>query len=241
MKQQIKCLFLLLLPSADGYTYTRRPRWYSAPIRLNSQPLFASPYDDVDDSNKWVSSNFIPDEQSIQSWDQPLPPTDDDNQTSGYSTPATSPSSNIEEDDGQTWIDTISQIAAEEITFINTEVDRADKLRLMQEWGFSKDTIAATLDVATDASREIDPTNQLLSIFQDVTKKTGFGMVVKDVDDVDPKSVESHTTIERDEDTGEPIRSQMVYVDEHTCIGCTNCAMIAQSTFFMEESLGRAR
>jgi ferredoxin len=25
---------------------------------------------------------------------------------------------------------------------------------------------------------------------------------------------------------------QMVYVDEHTCIGCTNCAMIAQSTFF---------
>jgi NAD-dependent dihydropyrimidine dehydrogenase PreA subunit len=108
-------------------------------------------------------------------------------------------------------------------------------------WGFSKDTIAATLDVATDASREIDPTNQLLSIFQDVTKKTGFGMVVKDVDDVDPKSVESHTTIERDEDTGEPIRSQMVYVDEHTCIGCTNCAMIAQSTFFMEESLGRAR
>ena len=33
----------------------------------------------------------------------------------------------------------------------------------------------------------------------------------------------------------------MVYVDEVTCIGCTNCAMIAQSTFFMEPEHGRAR
>jgi len=32
-----------------------------------------------------------------------------------------------------------------------------------------------------------------------------------------------------------------VYVDEHTCIGCTNCAMVAQSTFFMQEEHGRAR
>ena len=40
---------------------------------------------------------------------------------------------------------------------------------------------------------------------------------------------------------GEPIRTQMVYVDEHTCIGCTNCAMIAQSTFFMNDEHGRAR
>jgi ferredoxin len=32
-----------------------------------------------------------------------------------------------------------------------------------------------------------------------------------------------------------------VYVDEHTCIGCTNCAMIAQSTFFMHSEHGRAR
>ena len=28
---------------------------------------------------------------------------------------------------------------------------------------------------------------------------------------------------------------------EHACIGCTNCAMVAQSTFFMESGLGRAR
>ena len=49
------------------------------------------------------------------------------------------------------------------------------------------------------------------------------------------------TTVERDEETGELIRTQMVYVDEHACIGCTHCAMVAQSTFFKEPELGRAR
>lgn len=43
------------------------------------------------------------------------------------------------------------------------------------------------------------------------------------------------------EESGEVGRTQMVYVDEHSCIGCTNCAMIAPSTFFMEDYLGRAR
>jgi len=31
------------------------------------------------------------------------------------------------------------------------------------------------------------------------------------------------------------------YVDEVSCIGCTNCANLARSTFFMEEDYGRAR
>jgi len=35
--------------------------------------------------------------------------------------------------------------------------------------------------------------------------------------------VESHAKVEKDPDTGEPIRSQMVYVDEHTCIGTIFC------------------
>jgi len=51
-------------------------------------------------------------------------------------------------------------------------------------------------------------------------------------------------------DTGAPkLRGQdlsreeraFVFVDEHTCIGCTNCAMIARNTFKMEEDHGRAR
>ena len=61
------------------------------------------------------------------------------------------------------------------------------------------------------------------------------------LDDVDLETVESHTRVEIDDETGEPVRQQMVYVDEHTCIGCTNCAMIAQSTFYMNSEHGRAR
>eukprot|EP00960_Hanusia_phi_P060758 764615-Hanusia_phi.AAC.1 len=57
---------------------------------------------------------------------------------------------------------------------------------------------------------------------------------------------------------GEPALDRFVYVDEATCIGCTNCAtvneeeqtkgseeknplQVARSTFFMEQSYGRAR
>uniref|UniRef100_A0A7S4KAG0 Calmodulin n=1 Tax=Odontella aurita TaxID=265563 RepID=A0A7S4KAG0_9STRA len=60
-------------------------------------------------------------------------------------------------------------------------------------------------------------------------------------DDLDLAEVESHTTVERDPVTNEHTRKQMVYVDEYNCIGCTACAQIASSTFFMEEENGRAR
>jgi ferredoxin len=36
-------------------------------------------------------------------------------------------------------------------------------------------------------------------------------------------------------------RRECVFVDEHTCIGCYNCAMIARNTFYMEDAHGRAR
>lgn len=51
----------------------------------------------------------------------------------------------------------------------------------------------------------------------------------------------SHMTLELDED-GEPELARFTYVDESTCIGCKNCALVARNTFFMEESLaGKAR
>jgi len=244
-QSQIICLFL---SSVDAYSLARRVQSHPDPVFFRSrlQRLFASPspYDDGEDPNKWISSSISENlEQYVESWNQPLSPANVEVTKDSSTLPIDSQSKlkSLEEDDGQNWIDTITQIAADEISFINTEVDRADKVRMMQEWGFAKDIIATTLGVATDSSGEMDPNDRLLSMFQDVTKKTGFGMVVKDVDEVDPKTVESHTTIDRDEDTGEPIRSQMVYVDEYTCIGCTNCATIAQSTFFMEDYLGRAR
>lgn len=50
----------------------------------------------------------------------------------------------------------------------------------------------------------------------------------------------SHEHIDRFED-GEPKQLRFTYVDEHTCVGCYHCAMIARCTFFMEEQHGRAR
>ena len=53
--------------------------------------------------------------------------------------------------------------------------------------------------------------------------------------------VPSHLTLEIDED-GAPTLARFTYVDEDTCIGCKNCAFVARSTFFMEESFaGKAR
>ena len=144
-------------------------------------------------------------------------------------------------DDGgeEAWLDTLASITAEEIEFNLQEADRADKARQMEEWGFDKTAISSTLGVATDESLEMDEDNEVLETFRDVTKETGFGLYLDD--EVDPETVESHTTVERDEETGDLVRTQMVYVDEVTCIGCTNCAMIAQSTFFMDSEHGRAR
>ena len=65
-----------------------------------------------------------------------------------------------------------------------------------------------------------------------------FGQIVE----MDTKLgiVDSHELVELDEG-GEPLYEKFVYVDEHACIGCTNCACVAASTFFMEEEHGRAR
>jgi len=141
--------------------------------------------------------------------------------------------------DEEAWLDTLQSITAEEVIFMEKEAERADKMRQMQEYGYSSEAISATLGVATDETIESNNyDNPLLDEYRQ--KKLAL-----DEDDpyteIDPSEVESHTTVERDEDTNELIRSQMVYVDEHSCIGCTNCAMIAQSTFFMHEEHGRAR
>jgi ferredoxin len=40
---------------------------------------------------------------------------------------------------------------------------------------------------------------------------------------------------------GGVLRQNAVFVDESTCIGCGHCAYVARSTFFLEESYGRAR
>jgi len=141
-------------------------------------------------------------------------------------TTATIPST--EEQDAEVWLNTLASLSAEEVEFNLKEADRADKARQMEEWGFDSDTIFNTLGVAIKEEDTEEP------VGMQVYREQAF------LDEVDLQTVESHKMVELDED-GEPTRSQMVYVDEHTCIGCTNCAMIAQSTFFMHQEHGRAR
>ena len=196
-----------------------------------------------EDSNRWISSDETYDKSS--NWESDIAKRQDGSLWSSFesSDDANSTSSRAPldlMDDGESWLDALALVSAEEITFINTEADRADKMRQMQEWGFEAETIKNTLGVAIDESAEIiDQDNEVFEKFKEETAKTGFGMYIDDA--IDMETVESHTTVDLDEETGETIRTQMVYVDEHTCIGCTHCAGVAQSTFFMEPYLGRAR
>mmetsp|Transcript_15113 Transcript_15113/g.18420 ORF Transcript_15113/g.18420 Transcript_15113/m.18420 type:complete len:390 (-) Transcript_15113:323-1492(-) len=214
--------------------------------------IFATPPEQFNsgsaDANKWQSSNKSPDEEQ-EDWEESVNArqdgslwssfeSDDESDKVGDSS-VTEAQNNSDPDDGEAWLDVIAGISAEEIDFINTEADRADKVRQMQEMDFSSEAIAATLGVEVNESKEIDLENETFEKFKEETAKTGFGMYIDD--EYDMETVESHSTVEVDEETNEPIRTQMVYVDEHTCIGCTHCAMIAQSTFFMEPELGRAR
>ena len=93
----------------------------------------------------------------------------------------------------------------------------------MEEWGFAAETIESTLDVAIDSTKEVADEVDGMKAYRESSYW----------DDIDMSTVESHTQVDKDPFSGDPLRSQMVYVDEHTCIGCTNCAMIAQSTFFV--------
>mmetsp|Transcript_16087 Transcript_16087/g.33774 ORF Transcript_16087/g.33774 Transcript_16087/m.33774 type:complete len:410 (-) Transcript_16087:133-1362(-) len=231
-------------PFTNKLPLKRRGKCFSA--------LFADTSDSDDytfDPNRWISIDDENFEGIQQRWDQTLASREDGLYWSSFESNEDDTGVNINssdkkksfEDDGgeEAWLDALASIAADEINFMAKEADRADKVRQMQEMGFSADSISATLGVAIDEALEKDPTNTALEAFKEETSKTGFGMYVDD--DVDLQTVESHTKVEWDDEANEPVRSQMVYVDEVTCIGCTNCAMIAQSTFFMEGEHGRAR
>jgi len=103
-------------------------------------------------------------------------------------------------------------IVIQEVEFNLKEAERADKVRQMQEWGFDSATIQSTLGIAIDSSLEDDDIDGMKTY-----REESYW------DDDDLSMVESHAKVEKDPDTGEPIRSQMVYVDEHTCIGTIFC------------------
>lgn len=206
------------------------------------------------DSNQWRSSDEQssmnnPNNDDQEDWQamlarredgsfwQTFQASDDDsamegeNLTSERTKTAAETEQDLVDANADVWLEQLASLTAEDVEFNLFEAERADKARQMQEWGFDTQTIANALDVAIDDRLERK---------DDLAGMQSY-RVASYLDETDLKLVESHTMVEKDSETGEPIRQQMVYVDEHTCIGCTNCAMIAQSTFFMNDEHGRAR
>ena len=228
-------LFLALWSPTSAFRSTATFRYHPRP----SMQLYSDWKDDANDSNQWAGGlndlmNTETDWQDMLSsrkdgsfWSS-FEPSKEEGQTDKDS--SAKASADATEDDAEAWLDTLAGLAAEEVEFNMKEADRADKVRQMEEWQFSPEVIASTLGVATDTKLEQDEVDGMA-----VYRQQSY------LDEVDLETVESHTMVERDEETGDLIRTQMVYVDEHTCIGCTNCATIAQSTFFMHSEHGRAR
>jgi ferredoxin len=195
-----------------------------------SQPQGSSAAGGSDDDDDWQDLMKRKQDGSFWSSFEPTPelPAEGDSADGKSKRPAAAAT---EEEEAEAWLDTIASLSAEEVEFNLREADRADKVRQMQEWGFTSRAISSTLGVATDLSLENREEVEGMQAFREESY----------LEEVDLETAESHARVEIDEDTGEPVRNRMVYVDEHTCIGCTNCAMIAQSTFFMHSEHGRAR
>ena len=75
---------------------------------------------------------------------------------------------------------------------------------------------------------------------EDAERERKFRSLYADEDIGPCREDMSHMHVEMDDD-GEPEQTRFVYVDEHSCIGCTYCSQVARSTFFMEDDHGRAR
>jgi hypothetical protein len=206
----VVALWLQSLSSSQAFSNLRLSRTQ----RQSKTVVFSDWKDDALDSNKWKSTNDVLEEQ--EDWQDIMSrrkdgsfwtafeSSDDDSEIAADSSTDSVP----EIDESEAWLDTLASLQAEEVQFNMKEADRADKVRQMQEWGFDSATIQSTLDVAVDLSREAD---EVLGM------QTYREESYDDWEDL--TLVESHTKVEKDPDTGEPVRTQMVYVDEHTCIG----------------------
>ena len=160
--------------------------------------------DQSSDTNQWTSSNDVYEEQD--DWQEMMARKNDGSfwtefESSEDTNETVAAAAAIEEeiDEADFWLDTLASISAEEIEFNIAENERADKVRQMQEWGFDDKTIENTFGVAVDDSLE-----------QQVEGLQKFREQAYLNDDVDWKTVESHTKVEKDPETGEPIRQQMV-------------------------------
>lgn len=211
-------LWLLPFSLTEAFSSPRLPA--NGVIRNKIQPretrttLFSDWNDDSLDSNKWKSSDDADEEE--EDWQNVMGKKQDGTfwtefESSNDASEISNEGSSEEKDadDSEAWLDTLASLQAEEVEFNMKEADRADKARQMQEWGFDSSTIESTLDIAVDASLETSDELEGMQAFREESY----------LDEADLALVESHTKVDKDPDSGDPVRTQMVYVDEHTCIG----------------------
>ena len=164
----------------------------------------------IEDSNSWISGTAKPEED----WENVLKRKKDGSFWSDFEPTTTTTSSQEDgdqEDASEALIETLAALQGEEIAFNLREAERADTQRQMEEWGFEASTIASALDLAETEK----PADAFLETgMQDYRK----AMYLQESSD-ELKLTDSHTRVTRDPGTGEPNRNQMVYVDEHACIG----------------------
>lgn len=169
------------------------------------------------DANRWRESTDTPmsgddwldtleSKKDGSFWNTFEPSPETETTTSSTTTGAESSSTIAisEEDQEEAWLDTLAALSAEEVEYNQKDNEKADMARKMQEWNFSPEVIEATVGVATTLEKE--QVDAGMQAYMETTYE----------EEIDMETVESHTTVELDEETGEPIRQQMVYVDEHT-------------------------
>mmetsp|Transcript_2216 Transcript_2216/g.5125 ORF Transcript_2216/g.5125 Transcript_2216/m.5125 type:complete len:273 (-) Transcript_2216:69-887(-) len=98
-------------------------------------------------------------------------------------------------------------------------------------WDRPSDYVSGTAEITSFAVNEAEDAGKLL---EQVGDKGSLQQ-----DNIDGE-LDSFTTVAFDAE-GYPELDRFVYVDEETCIGCTNCATVARQTFMMEPLYGRAR
>jgi hypothetical protein len=215
-----------LLPSSSAFTFLAVPPLASASSasHLASSPdptpdPTPDPADDGEESS-FPAGAFWEEEPSWSSFDSgddesaPVP------SSAPPSTPSSAPPSFISD---EVFLASISALmGSEEISFMDADSESAGKVSALQDAGIPAPLIESMTGKSLLQSEE----EELVSAVLAPASPAGLT-------DDELKEVESHTTVDVDPDTEEPVRAQMVYVDEVTCIGCTNCAQIAQSTFFM--------
>jgi hypothetical protein len=230
-KRQLSLALVASLMIVTSTAFSRnRPTRAAAHAKTSS--LHMSDWNDpTNDSNTWKSAGEEFEEQ--EDWQEMMARKNDGSFWSDFEpspetdeTRTTMEAAEEEEiDEADVWLNTLASISADEVEFNMAEAERADKVRQMQEWGFDDSTISNTYDVAVDDALEKDGLVQGMQEFVE----TGY------LEEEDWKTVESHSKVETDDETGEPIRQQMVTLRSNL-VHCFSiaffCEILTSNSFF---------